>query len=204
MRTCRGSTARPARRRKDAADIAIRSWKLLTRTLAFVERPWVEVYADTVEMHDGRVRGAFHHIVLPEYAIVVPVTHDNRFVMVREYKHGPGCVCLNAPAGGLHDGEAPLEGARRELLEETGYASDDWRALGSFVLDGSVGGARAHVFLARRARQVARPTPDDTEDIEVVLLDADAVRAALTSGEVVLMPTATALGLAFLALSARG
>ena len=202
MRSCHG-TVRPARRRKDVADIAIRSWKLLTRTPAFVERPWVEVSSDTVEMHDGRVRGAFHHIVLPEYAIVVPVREDGRFVMVREYKHGPGCVCLNAPAGGLHHGEAPLDGARRELLEETGYASDAWHALGSFVLDGSVGGGRAHVFLARGARSVGSPAPDDTEEIEVVLLDANDVRAALASGEVVLMPTATALGLAFLFLNGR-
>jgi ADP-ribose pyrophosphatase len=132
--------------------------------------------------------------------VIVPVTADGRFVMIREFKTGADGICLNAPAGGLHPGEAPLDGARRELLEETGYAADDWRALGAFLIDGSTGGARGHLFLARGARRVAEPTPDELEEIEVVLLDEAAVRAAMLSGGVTIMPTACALGLALLAL----
>ena len=168
----------------------------------FADQPWVEVYTDTVELPDGRVRERFHHVVLPEFAITVAVTPDDRFVMVREYKHGPASVCLNAPAGGLARGEDPLDGARRELLEETGYAADDWRTLGSFVIDGSTGCGRGHVFLARGARPVAAPRLDDFEEIDVVLLDEPRLRAALTSGEVVMMPTACAIGLALLVLRA--
>ena len=107
----------------------VRPWKLRHRALVFADRPWVEVYTDTVELPDGRVRERFHRIVVPEFSIQVAVTPEQRFAMVREYKHGPAGICLNAPAGGLSDGEDPLVGARRELLEETGYAADDWRAL---------------------------------------------------------------------------
>ncbi|HYE90588.1 MAG TPA: NUDIX hydrolase [Terriglobales bacterium] len=151
-------------------------------------------------MHDGRRRDGFHRIVLPEYAIVVPVTPDGRFVMVREYKHGPARICLGAPAGGIHEGETPLACARRELREETGYVADEWRALGAFDLDGSTGAGRAHVFLARGATLAGAPQLDDTEEIEVLVLDEAGVRAALASGEIAVLPTVAAFGLALLAL----
>ncbi len=148
------------------------------------------------------MREGFHHIVLPEYSLVVPVTTEGHFVMVREFKTGVGAVCLNASAGMLRPGEDPLEGARRELLEETGYAADDWRALGTFLADGSTGCSRGHFFLARGAVRVAEPTLDETEDIEVVLIDEPALRAALHAGAITMMPTACAVGLALLTLEA--
>jgi len=166
----------------------------------FAARPWVEVYDDTWEMADGRVRDGFHHIVLPEYAIVVPVTPDGRFVMIREFKSGAEAICLNAPAGMIVAGEDPLAGARRELLEETGYASEDWRPLGAFRIDGSTGAGRGHLFLARGATRVAAPQPDDTEEIDVVLLEEHALRATLESGGITMMATAFAVALALLAL----
>jgi ADP-ribose pyrophosphatase len=146
------------------------------------------------------VRDGFHHIALPEFSLVVPVTVDGQFVMIREFKPGANAVTLNAPAGGLDGGEDPLEAARRELLEETGYAASDWRSLGTFIVDGSTGGGRGHLFLARGAARVAAPKLDDTEEIDVVLLDEPSLRAALRSGEVKMMPTACAVGLALLEL----
>jgi ADP-ribose pyrophosphatase len=152
-------------------------------------------------MPDGRVRGNFQRIVLPSFAIVVPVTADRRFVMIREYKPGVDRVSLNTPAGGLAQGEAPLDGARRELLEETGYTTERWQALGSFVVDGNAGCGRANLFLARDVVRVAAPRLDETEEIEVVLLDEAALRAALKAGEFTMLPAAAAIGLALLALS---
>jgi ADP-ribose pyrophosphatase len=181
--------------------ITIRPWTLRHRELAFAARPWVELYTDTWEMPDGRVRGNFQRIVLPSFAIVVPVTADRRFVMIREYKPGVDRVSLNTPAGGLAQGEAPLDGARRELLEETGYTTERWQALGSFVVDGNAGCGRANLFLARDVVRVAAPRLDETEEIEVVLLDEAALRAALKAGEFTMLPAAAAIGLALLALS---
>ena len=180
--------------------MSIRPWKLRHRELTFAARPWVELYTDTWEMPDGRVREGFHRIELPNFAVVVPITGDGRFVMIREYKPAVDRVSLNTPAGGLAPGETPLDGARRELLEETGYTAEHWRALGSFVVDGNAGCGRAHLFLARNAVQVGAPTLDETEEIEVVLLDEPALRAAVAAGEVTMLPAAAAIGLALVAL----
>jgi ADP-ribose pyrophosphatase len=182
--------------------IPVRPWKLRRRELAFAAPPWVELSLDTWELPDGRVRDGFHHLVLPEFALVVPVTADGRFVMIREFKPGADAIALNAPAGGLHGAEDPLEGARRELLEETGYVASEWRALGTFIVDGSTGAGRGHLFLALGAARAAEPRLDETEEIDVVVLDEAALRAALRSGDVMMMPTACAVGLALLELHA--
>ena len=160
----------------------------------------MELYTDTWEMPDGRVRDGFHRIDLPNFAAVLPVTADGRFVMIREYKPGVDRVSLNAPAGGLAPGETPLDAARRELLEETGYTATRWRALGSFVVDGNAGCGRGHLFLARDAVRVASPRLDETEEIEVVLLDEATLRAALGAGEITMLPAAATIGLGLLAL----
>jgi ADP-ribose pyrophosphatase len=146
------------------------------------------------------VHDDFHHIDLPEFAVALAVRADGRFVMVREYKPGPDRPILNAPAGMIDRGESPLEGARRELLEESGYASEDWRPLGSYVVDGNTGCGRAHLFLARGVAKVAEPRPDAMEEIEVVLLTEAELRAALGSGEVATLPAACAIALGLLAL----
>ena len=151
-------------------------------------------------MPDGRVRDGFHRIDLPNFAVVVPVTSDRRFVMIREYKPAVDRVSLNTPAGGLGPGEAPLDGARRELVEETGYTAERWRALGSFVVDGNAGCGRAHLFLALDAVRSTAPRLDETEEIEVVLLEEAVLRRALEAGEITMLPAAAAVGLALLAL----
>jgi ADP-ribose pyrophosphatase len=153
-----------------------------------------------VQLPDGSVHDDYHHIVLPEFAVTVTVLTDGRFVMVREYKPGPNAALLGCPAGMLHDGEAPLAAARRELLEETGYVSDDWHPLGSFVVDGGTGCGRAHLFLARNVVRQTTPRPDATEEIDVVVMTEAELRAALAAGEVKTLPAACAIGLALVAL----
>ncbi len=66
-------------------------------------------------------------------------TDKGAVVMARHYKHGPRHVILSLPAGHLEPGEQPLDSAKRELLEETGFVADDkdWRSLGSFVVSGN-------------------------------------------------------------------
>lgn len=134
-------------------------------------------------MPDGQLIPDWPWVIAPDAAIVLAMTDVGRFVCFRQTKYAVAGTTL-APVGGmLEPGEAPLNGAKRELLEETGYEAAEWIDLGNYVLDPNRGVATMHLFLAQGARQVAQPDSDDLEDQELLLLTRDEIEAALRAGE---------------------
>ena len=148
----------------------LQPWKLLAADLLFAAPPWVEVHRERVELPSGRVINDFYRVVLPDFAAVVALTAGEQLVMVRGYKHGIGRVTLSVPAGLVDAGESPLQAAQRELLDETGYTAPEWRALGSFVVDGNRQCGTMHAFLALGAQQTHRPHADEHEELEIHLM----------------------------------
>ena len=171
-------------------------WRVLSRTELFDGRPWLRVWAERVELPDGRVVDDFYALEMPHYALVVATTADDRVLVQRGYKHGARRTGIHMPAGYLEPGESPLAAAQRELLEETGYAADDWEPLGRFVSDGNRGGGDAYLFRARDIREIAAPASDDLEEVETLLLPREELLDALRSGDVPLLSSAAAIALA--------
>ncbi|MBI3978483.1 MAG: NUDIX hydrolase [Chloroflexi bacterium] len=175
----------------------LRPWTVLDAEHLLSAPPWLEVYREQVQLPGGRVLDDFYRVVMPEFAVVAAVTPDGQLVMVRGYRHGPRRIVLSAPAGLVEPGETPLAAAQRELLEETGYAATDWTSLGRFVVDSNRQGGTAHIFLARQARPVtAGNQDDDTEIVQVELLDPRQFGQAIHRGEIALLASAAAIALA--------
>src|SRR5689334_21369443 len=107
-------------------------WITRSRQKLYDAQPWLRLYGADEQLPDGRVVHGFYCIEMPDHAIIVALTDDDRVVVERHYKHGPGQVCVNLPAGYLESGEDPLDAAQRELLEETGYVAEYWSFLGAF------------------------------------------------------------------------
>jgi len=160
-------------------------WKRVRERLLLDRRPWLRVYEDAVELPDGRRIDDFLRVESRDYATVFAVTEDGQVLFVRQYKYGPDRVALQLPAGYLEDGEAPEMGARRELLEETGYAATTWEPLGTYSPDGNRGFGRAHFFLARGARWVQEADPGDLEELTLASVPLAEVPGLLTSGQMV-------------------
>jgi ADP-ribose pyrophosphatase len=89
--------------------------------------------------------------------------------------------------------EEPLVAAKRELLEETGYVSNDWTFLATRITQANAGGSWTHSFVARRCRKVAEPNSGDLEEMTIELLAPAELLAALAVGEMPLMADAAAL-----------
>ncbi|MGA7669723.1 MAG: NUDIX hydrolase [Nitrolancea sp.] len=177
------------------------NWHVRQRRLLLNADPWLRVWADDLELPDGREVDGFLGIEMRDYVVVVALTEDDQVVVERRYKHGPRRVCISLPAGYIEPGEDPLDAARRELLEETGYCAEDWEPLGSFTNDGNRGGGSGHLFLARRARHVAEPDSGDLESVSIELRTFDELLSAIQTGEVAVISNAAAIALAILQMS---
>jgi ADP-ribose pyrophosphatase len=171
-------------------------WQTLARRQVFSAPPWVSVVAEDVRLPSGRVVRDFYEVSLGDFALVVAQTVTREIVALQQYKHGVKRSSLMLPAGLLEAGEPPLTCARRELREETGYGADDWQPLGSFVMDGNHRCCVGHFFLARDARKVAEPTPDELEPLELRLTAPDAMLRATLTGEVASLAHAAAFMIA--------
>lgn len=176
----------------------MQAWKTRERTVVLHQPPYLSVENHTVELPDGRLIENWAWLVTPDFINVVAVTSEGRWLLFRQTKYAVQGTSL-APVGGyLEPGEDPLAAAQRELLEETGYAADEWLALGSFPIDGNRGAGNGHLFLARGARSVAAIHADDLEEQELLLMSRDEVAQALAQGEFKIMPWAANVALALL------
>lgn len=182
-----------------AADSTRQEWVTVRRHELIDRRPWLRLWSEDVQLPDGRIIEGFTQLEMPDVAVIVALTPDGQAIIERNYKHGPRRVCLNLPAGYLEAGEEPLTAARRELLEETGYAADEWVPLGQFANDGNRGAGTSFLFLARDARQIAQPDAGDLEELEIGLMPLDQLAESVRNGEVAILAIAAAIGLAVVA-----
>ena len=92
---------------------------------------------------------------------MIALTADLNIVLVDQYRHSVGSVRTEFPAGTVDDGEEPLAAIQRELLEETGYASDEWHLLGTAPVYPPLQTNRIYSFLALNARRIGGQTLDE-------------------------------------------
>jgi ADP-ribose pyrophosphatase len=145
---------------------------------------------------DGHT-AAFEIKVEPLVVTIMAVTSEQTVVLAKQYRPGPGQVYLELPGGGVEPGEAPEAAARRELLEETGYAGDL-----HFIAEGPSGAystMRRYHFAALDCHKVADAHTDADELIDVVEFSLEDFRALLRSGQLTDVATGY-LGLDFLGL----
>jgi ADP-ribose pyrophosphatase len=97
----------------------------------------------------------------------VAVTARGEVVLVRQYRHAVRRTLLELPAGKIDPGESPLTAAKRELLEETGYASRRWIRLGAWYPSPASTTLKSNMYLALNARRVRVPAPEPNEFLRV-------------------------------------
>ena len=126
----------------------------------------------------------FHIIESRDWINIIPITSDERVVMIRQYRHGSREITLEIPGGIVDPGDTSQGAAARELLEETGYQSEDWGQIGEVNPNPAIFGNRCFTFLARKVKKVADPKPDQAEDIEVILVPLSEIPALIRQGKI--------------------
>ena len=158
-------------------------WETISSEYLF-RRPWLTVRHDKVRLPDGRINPEFYVLEYPDWVNIIAITENGEFVMERQYRHGLDKTCYEIAAGVVENGETPLEAARRELEEETGYGGGEWKELMLISGNPSTTSNLTHCFLAEGVKKVSAPHLDSTEDLSVCLLSLDQVRQLLVSDKI--------------------
>lgn len=135
-----------------------------------IRRPWLTARRDKVQLPNGTVHDEYYVLEYPSWINVIAITKEGEYVMVKQYRHGLGIVATELCAGVVEPGEDPMVGAKRELLEETGFGGGDWEL--SMVISPNPGSQNNYVYcyIARNVEKIAGQHLDATEDITVELL----------------------------------
>jgi len=158
-------------------------WKVLKSEYLF-KRPWLTVRRDCVELPNGSLNPEFYVLEYPDWVNIIAITDEGEFVMEKQYRHGLGKTCFEIPAGVMEKGETPLEAAKRELQEETGYGEGEWEEVLTLSGNSSTTNNLTHCFIAEGVRKISDQHLDSTEDIHPELLNELQVKDLLISNQV--------------------
>ena len=161
----------------------VKKWDLLKSTELQSNRVF-SVRQDTAVSPETGKAHEFYVIEAPDWINVVALTPEDEIVLIEQYRHGIRSETLEIPGGMIDKGETPLQAARRELLEETGYESPDWVCIGEVVPNPAIQDNRCYTFLARSARKVKEPQFDNTEDIETLTVPASEIHKIVLDGKI--------------------
>ncbi len=159
----------------------IEPWKILGSTYSFRDR-WVRLRSDKVLLSNGTTLSPYHTLEIPDAVSVLAITEDREVILIEQYRHPVGCTLREIPAGHIGEMEAPEIAAKRELLEETGFAGGAWHALGiTFPMASRLSG-RIHNFLAIDVGKASEPSPDEAEIIRTHRVDWSTFISSFRSG----------------------
>ena len=170
-------------------------WEEL-RTEHLVQDEWIDFRRSAYRFPDGSEFEPFYSYSRRDYVVIVASDEEGNYLCVRQCRQGIKEVTTEFPAGGIErtDGreyrtgrsssaaEEALEAARRELLEETGYASEHWRHLITVPSNATIADNYAHVFAAEGCRRTGSQHLDETEFLNVRKYSAGEIEALIKSG----------------------
>jgi ADP-ribose pyrophosphatase len=167
---------------------SLRPWTITATRITFEDR-WLKVRTDDCLTPEGVEVAPYHVIESRDWTAIVALTADLRLVLIREYRHARGIVIDGLPGGvvefsddGTSVGSAEA-GAKRELLEETGYGGGRFEPILTVYPDPANQTNTATAFLALGVEPQGPQSLDPSEAIEVVLADLPDVLARLANGE---------------------
>jgi 8-oxo-dGTP pyrophosphatase MutT (NUDIX family) len=149
------------------------SWEVLSSDELF-SHPYFRFRKDRCALPDERIMPAYYVMEFVDWVNVVALTDDGKIVLVNQYRHAAKRRFYEFPGGTLDPNskdETPESAARRELMEETGYAVSRLTYLGLHYPNPGLQDNRMHVYLGTGCRKEAEPKLDTYEDLEVELVD---------------------------------
>ena len=161
-----------------------------------VQDEWIDFRKQAFRFPDGNIFEPYYTYSRRDYVVIVASDEEGRFICVRQFRQGIREVTTEFTAGGIErsDGkqygdrnqsseEASLEAAKRELMEETGYVSDDWKQLIAIPSNATMADNYAYIYVAKNCRKISGQSLDDMEFLNVELYTAEEIESMIAKGE---------------------
>lgn len=151
----------------------------------------IDVVVEEVELPNGEKskREIVRH---PGAVAVIAVTEENKIVLVRQFRKPLDRTIVEIPAGKLEKGEDPLECAKRELEEETGYKSDQLEHLISFYTSPGFANELIHLYFTNNL-QKGNVNMDEDEFVELMEVTVEEAEALIATKAIYDAKTAYAI-----------
>ena len=156
-------------------------YELLDRKIAYKGK---RVVVEELHYKNPRTNDVLYreHVLAGHAAIIIPITNDNNFIMIKEPRTPIGKTVLAFPAGITENGETEEEGAIRELEEETGYKARKIKKLRQVYPAMGYSNEKVVIFLAKDLIKTQRHL-DEKEDIEIIEVPKEELKQMLDNGE---------------------
>lgn len=173
-------------------------WKKISSKYVH-ENPWYRVRQDQVIMPNGK-SGVYNVVETRGAVYIVALNDEQEVALIKQERYTTGIESYEAPAGGIEEGEDPLETAKRELIEETGYAAKEWKKLSETQAANGISNAVCYVFLAATLEKAGFDEKVEEGITDVKFVSFDEINHMIKSGELSDSPTIAAIYRAKLAL----
>ena len=163
--------------------INMNQWKTLKSEYVH-KSPYGNIRKDTCELPNGIVINDYYVNEYYDWVNAVVLTKENQVVLVEQYRHAGNDIYLEIPAGKKEDEETEEEGIIREIKEETGFISRQKPILlGEFMINPATQNNKIRTFLLLDAYKQFEQDLDETEEINVRLVDFELLGSLIKKNE---------------------
>lgn len=177
-------------------------WELINEE-HIIQDAWIDFRRNEYKLPDGQTITPVYNYSKHSFSLVVATDRSGNFICVRQYRHGIDEITTEFPAGGIEyakeedaasepcitkeniiaSEDEAFEAAKRELREETGYTSDNWTHLLTIPANATISNSNVHIYCATNCTLSASQELDDTEFLNVVLLNETELLSAINGGD---------------------
>jgi len=158
--------------------------KQLSRKTIY-ESQYIRLHLDKVKMPSGEIIEAYHVLDYPkDFSVILLTRADGKILMIKSKRYITQTLEWELAAGDIEAGESIEEGARRELMEETGYKAKEIRKVYSFNPSNGISNEAAHFLMATLDEDFEQKEFDQDEVKEVVWLSENEIRELIKNNEI--------------------
>lgn len=159
-------------------------WKTIQSNYIY-QTPFGNLRKETCELPNGKVIEDYYVHEYPNWVNAVVITADGQMVLVNQYRHAARDFFLEIPAGKAEPGESQQQAIVREVKEETGMASSSEPILLSeCMVNPAIQDNTVTTYLITGAVKTSEQSLDDTEEMDIHLLNLDDVESKIHAGEI--------------------